>query len=392
MNLQANTLLILGAILLFGLFLPQLLRRFHLPFTTVLILLGSLVGPYGADAIRPDETLQFFGFLGAAFMMLLAGFEFQSIRPGHSAGNSAVILAASGGFPALAGVVLMRLAGYDWIAAFFVGVVFLSSSIMLAFSFVRNIAIEGSKLGKTLRWLVMTEDLLSALLVLVVFKTVEPHLRFPLPILLGLVLSGVIILRMFLPEVVSYFFHKTQGYDEDYEAELRLVLAVTLLVIFAFSALDVHPIIAAYLVGFALSDLPEVEVVREKLQTVAYSVFIPVFLFVVGLETDLSVLLLPGGANLFFAALVVGAIATKVIGGYVSGRWLGFGRKESLLLGVGISPKLIFSLSMAFAAVRLGIVDTTVFSAIILVSVVSTTITPVAVNFLGKRTPEPKGD
>jgi Kef-type K+ transport system membrane component KefB len=38
---------VLGVVLFVGLMAPELLRRFHLPFATSLIIVGSAMGPHG---------------------------------------------------------------------------------------------------------------------------------------------------------------------------------------------------------------------------------------------------------------------------------------------------------------------------------------------------------
>lgn len=373
-------LAVLGVLLFFGLLLPRLLRPLHLPFATSLILVGSLMGPHGFSLILPDESLALFGFLGGMFYMLLAGTEARALglRPKERA--LARLVTVNSALPAAAGIGIARWFGYDWTASFFLGTVFLSSSIMLVFSMVSAAGIGRTVAGRLLMRVAVLQDLAAAVLAFLLFHTLEPNARFPLPILAGLVFSSVVLLRMFLPEVVTFFFARFEEKGgDDHESRLRLVIALFLLVIFAYSALDVHPIIAAFLVGFSLAEVPSAPIIRERLEIMGYGLFIPVFLFILGLDTDLRVVTSLEPENALAMAVLLGAVGSKVISGFVGGRWAGLGGRDAWLVGVSSSAKLAVPLTATYAARDLGLVDSDLFSAIVVGSVAIAVLVPLAV-------------
>jgi Kef-type K+ transport system membrane component KefB len=310
-------LAVLGIVLFFGLLLPQLLRPLHLPFATSLILVGSLLGPNGFGYVEIDDSLVLFGFLGATFQMLLAGTEARTLGIGLRETAILRLALLNGVMPTVVGVAIARAFDYDWTAALFVGIVFLSSSIMLAFGMVSSAGIDRTRAGQLIKSVVVVEDLGASILAFLLFQTLQPNHRFPLPILAGLLLSSVVLLRMFLPEVVAFFFRRfAERGEEEHEVRLRLVVSLLLLVIFAYSTVDVHPVIAAFLVGFALAEVPEASQLRGRLESLGYGLFIPVFLFVVGVETDLSVLWNIDPSNALALSILVGAVGSKLAGVY----------------------------------------------------------------------------
>jgi len=208
MTPPAHFLALLGLVLFFGLLLPQLLRPLHLPFATSLILVGSVMGPHGLGYVEPDASLVLFGFLGATFQMLLAGTEARSLGVGPRDSAIYRLLLTNGALPAVVGIVIARSFGYDWTESSFVGIVFLSSSIMLNFGMVSALGSEYTRVGHLVKSLVVVEDLGASILAFLLFQTLQPHQRFPLPILAGLLLASVVLLRMFLPEVVAFFFRR----------------------------------------------------------------------------------------------------------------------------------------------------------------------------------------
>lgn len=368
----------LGIVLFFGLLLPHLLKPLHLPFATALILVGSIMGPHGLDYVELDESLVLFGFLGAMFQMLLVGTEARMLGAGSRKDNVQKVLLLNGIFPAVVGIGIARAFAYGWAASLFVGIVFLSSSILVVFGMVEAVGLKGTRVGRLAERVAVLEDIGALVLAFILFQALQPHDRFPLPILAGLLLSSVILLRMFLPEVVAFFFRRFEERGEEREGRLRLVIALLLLVIFAYSTLDVHPVIAAFLVGFALADVPEATRLRDRLESFAYGLFIPVFLFVVGVDTDLSILWRFDLSNALAGAIFFGAVGSKLVGGFLGAKWTGYDARDATLVAVSSTAKLAVPLSATYAARDLGILDQTLFSAIVIAAAASSLLAPLA--------------
>jgi Kef-type K+ transport system membrane component KefB len=186
MTPPAHFLAVLGVVLFFGLLLPQVLRPLHLPFATSLILVGSLLGPHGLGYVDRDDSLVLFGFLGATFQMLLAGTETRTVGLHVPGGDAAKLVLLTGLLPAATGVAIARSFDFAWMPSLFLGIVFFSSSLMLVFDMVTAGGIASSRTGRLVKGVVVIEDLGASLLAFVLFQTLAPHQRFPLPILVGL--------------------------------------------------------------------------------------------------------------------------------------------------------------------------------------------------------------
>ena len=385
MEFSSSTLLVLAVVLFFGLIIPQFFKRFQFPFSTSLIILGSVMGPYGLDYVSPDDTMKIFGFLGAAFLMLLAGFEAQTLHIAKLGKGIRFLAVWNAVAPFGIGLGIAKLFGYSWETALFVGIIFISSAILLVFSNVNHLKIRQTRLGDTMESLVTIEDVVSSLLIFVLFKYWAPHSRFPLPILLGLLISSVILLRMFLPELVIYFFKKFEDRGDRYESKLRLVIALLFFVILIYSALDVEPIIAAFLVGFSLSEVPESEVVKAKIRSFGYAFFIPIYLFIVGVEMDLKIITHLDFSNFLLLSLVVGAFLSKFLSGYFAAKSGKFSKGEALLIGVSSTQKLTIAIAAAYVGLQLGIIDHNLFTGIATIVVLSTLIGPPLLAFIQKK-------
>ncbi len=385
MGISEQTLWIIAVVLFFGLVLPNLFRRIQLPFTTSLIIIGAILGPNTLNLVGSDTTLEIFGFLGATFHMLLAGFETETLQI-RKAGNKFWLLETmSIVVPFITGTFITRFFGYDWPTSLFMGTVFVSSSLLIVFSAVRNLKIGSSKIGRTLKSMVVIEDLFSSIGIFILFKYISPHERFPLLILLGLLISSVIILRMFLPEVIGYFFTRFARSKEGHEAQLRLIIVLLFFVLIFYSSLDVHPIIGAFLVGFILSETPKSSQIKEKLNTIGYALFIPIYLFVTGTKMDVSILLELDPQNLLPIVIIVGALMSKWVSGFIGARLVGFPTHESLVIAISSSSKLTITISATWVALSFGLIDQELYTAVLTVSVITTVLNPTIMSALIKK-------
>lgn len=383
-GLDEQSLTILAAVLFIGLLVPSLFERFRVPFVSSLVLVGAVLGPHGADLVRPDETLTLFAFLGAAFQMLLAGFEAGELdlRPDR---ENAIVFVTNGILPAVVGALLGLYFGYSWRGSLLTAAVFLSSSILLVYSFSRHFSLDAEQLGHRLRSAAVLQDFAGTLVAFVILKSVSPHPRFSLPILLGLVFSSVVALRMFFPEVAGFAFARfRQAGEAAIEQRVRFVLASMLAVLVLFSTLDVPPIVAAFLVGFSLTAAEQAEALRERLHLIGYTLFIPVFLFTVGLETDVWALLEFPRQNWVVVAIVVAAIASKVGGGYWGGMLIGLSKRGATALGLASSVKLAVPITVTYAALQEGIIGPDLFTAVVIISLLTTLIMPIALEVVLK--------
>lgn len=383
MTPPAHFLAVLGIVLFFGLLLPQLFRPLHLPFATSLIVIGSLLGPNGLGYVKPDEYLMLFGFLGAMFQMLLAGTETRALGAAVPRRDIVKLVLLNGVLPAAVGIAIARIFAYGWTSSLFLGIVFFSSSIMLVFSMIESVGLGGSRVGALANRSAAVHDIGASVFAFVLFQTLRPHHRFPLPILAGLLLSSVIVLRMFLPEIVAFLFRRFSEGGDKHQGRLRLIISLFLLVIFGFSTLDVNPVIAAFLVGFVLAEIPESTQINERLESLGYGLFIPVFLFSVGMETNFRALLHFNPSNSLALTILIGAIGSKVLFGFIGGKWTGLGSRDAGVIAVSSTTKLAVPLSATYAARSLGIIDARLFSAIVVVAVVTSIGAPLVLSRLG---------
>jgi len=158
----------------------------------------------------------------------------------------------------------------------------------------------------------------------------------------------------------------------------QAVLATVLVVAFLYSwAAEyvgaVAAITGSYLAGVLVAQTPFKKTVDEGVHPLTYSMFVPIFFISIGLEANGRDL---GERALFTVVLITVAIATKAIGCGVFARLTGFTTKESVRVGAGMISRGEVGLIVAGYGLTHAIIGRDVFSAAVVMVLVTTMVTP----------------
>jgi Kef-type K+ transport system membrane component KefB len=151
-------------------------------------------------------------------------------------------------------------------------------------------------------------------------------------------------------------------------------------------------IIGAFAAGIVLSSTNQFDTVVEKIEPVA-DVFTPIFFVVVGAPVNVR-LFIPGSADFNLSVLAVGTILTviAIIGKIVSGLAVRQPGINRLAVGVGMVPRGEVGLIFASFGLGAGILTGEVYSAILIMVIVSTFLVPPLLKPLLERNPPVEGD
>jgi Kef-type K+ transport system membrane component KefB len=358
-------------------------RRFHLPWVLALITAGVVVGPHGFSLAEVTPTLSFLSQIGLIFLMFMAGLEtkFDSFKKLKydigwlSALNSLIPLAA--------GVGLGYLFDFSLTASLLIGIIFMSSSIAVIIPTLESLNLSNTKLGKSIVASTIIEDVLSLLLLSVLLQSVNPVTALPLPSFYFLLAVIMIGFAYGLPKIRA-LIPKHRDEKDLFESEVRLIFALMIGVVVTFDLLGLHPIIAGFFAGLVLSDSIKSEILMDKLRTMSYGIFIPVFFVVIGMETNIRVFQESTGVIGLIAAVVCLSIFTKFISGWIGGKIIGFKNKEAAIIGVATIPQLSTTLAVVFTAVETGLLQEELIAAMVILSIVTTLVAPIGLRILAK--------
>jgi Kef-type K+ transport system membrane component KefB len=356
-------------------------NRFHLPWVLALIAAGMVVGPHGFGLFTLNPTISFMSQVGLVFLMFMAGLEvklssFREFRIGIV--RTAAINIA---LPATAGYSLGYLLGFTPLASVLLGVIFMSSSIAVIVPTLEYGGLLKEKLGKTIVAATIIADVASLFVLSVVLQIVTPTSPLPLPSFFILFVLVLVSLRYAVPRIRSFFRQRSAEKDL-FESDVRIVLLLLIGTVILFAALGLHPIIAGFFAGLILSDAITSEVFIEKLRTIGYGVFIPVFFVVVGAETNVGVFLENNSALIFTLVLLVGSVGSKFVSGYWGARFDGFTTFESVIAGVATTPQLSTALAVAITVHELDLVPDALSNAMVVLSITTTFAAPLLLRYL----------
>jgi Na+:H+ antiporter len=158
------------------------------------------------------------------------------------------------------------------------------------------------------------------------------------------------------------------------QAVLSAALVIAMIYAWAAEALGgVAAITGSYIAGVLIAQTRFKTEIDNGIHPLAYSIFVPVFFISIGLQANGRVL---GDRVAFTLALVVVAIAAKAAGCAVSARWCGFTLRQSMRVGVGMISRGEVGLIVAGYGLANGLIGRDVFSASVIVVLVTTMVTP----------------
>jgi Kef-type K+ transport system membrane component KefB len=135
----------------------------------------------------------------------------------------------------------------------------------------------------------------------------------------------------------------------------------------------VAAITGSYLAGVLIAQTDFKKEIDAGIHPLTYSIFVPLFFISIGLEANGREL---GPRAMFTVVLVLVAIVAKAVGCGVFARLFGFSKTESVRVGIGMISRGEVGLIVAGYGLANGLIGSDVFSASVLMVLVTTMVTP----------------
>jgi Kef-type K+ transport system membrane component KefB len=157
------------------------------------------------------------------------------------------------------------------------------------------------------------------------------------------------------------------------------VLSLGLVVMFGYGLAaelvgSIAAITGAFLAGLMFARSPEKERLERGMSVLAYGLFVPIFFVHIGLSVNLRQLDLQ--AIWLLVAVILVAVLGKFLGAGGGARLAGFTWLESAQLGAGMVSRGEVGLILATVGISNGLLDGSLFSAIVGMVLITTLITP----------------
>jgi len=380
---NSNLLLTLAVVLVGAKLGGTSAQRLGFPSVFGKLVVGLALGPALLGLLEPSPALNAFGDLGIILLMFIAGLETDLAQMRRV--GAAAFLAASGGvaLPMAAGVGLAFAFGMSAPEAFFIGTILTATSVGITAQTLTELGRLRSREGSAILAAAVIDDVMGVLVLSLVlaFDTggdpLGPVLRMsafiPLAVVAGL---------WAVPAVADRVLH-----IEERETRTAIIIAIALLYAWAAQYFGgLAPITGAYLAGLLVARTAIGAHANDSLNRIAYALFIPLFFVVVGLRMDASAF---RSAPFFALALIAVAVVTKVVGAGIGARLGGFSPAEAVRVGCGMVSRGEVALVVAVIGFDHAIIGPREYSATILMTLVTTMLTPLLLKLVFRSEPRP---
>lgn len=378
--------IIIIAAKIFGL----LARKVKAPQVAGEIIAGLLIGPSLLNLVESSDFLAGMAEIGVIILMFTAGLE-TNISDLKKTGVKATIIACTGVFVPLVLGTLLYMAFYGFSAigteefyrAIFIGTILTATSVSITVSTLREMGKLSGELGQTIMSAAIIDDVIGIIVLTVVIGFKKPDsdvggvLLRTLAFFALAVVLGIIIYKLF------------KWYDNRHPHTRRIpILGIALAFGLSYVAdryFGVADITGAYVAGVILCSLRDSEYITQKMDTNSYIIFGPVFFCSIGLQTNIRTLDM---TILWFSlAFVAVGLVSKVLGCGLTARFLGYRGHNALKVGVGMMTRGEVALIVAQRGLKAGMLEPAYFTAVILLIIISSILTPLLLKALYAKDP-----
>jgi Kef-type K+ transport system membrane component KefB len=388
----ANLLILLVLARLFG----EIMERFKQPAMIGEILAGVLLGPTVLNFIHRTEDLKVISELGVFLLVIIAGLEIHLDEIIKSMkGRNIVISIAAFFIPLVSGYLVGNYFGQDVMSTIFIGLCVAITALPVSIRILMDLGKLNSPVGQKIISVAIFDDViaLTILGILLDIKDVEPTFAniSQATVFTVLKLAAFLIIIALTYKLIQKFAQKENFIENQLNTILTYLkgkeslFAVFFVFILIFAtmteSIGLHFIIGAFFASMLISkDLvgeKHLETFHNTTNSMAMGFLAPIFFAGIGLEFQFSSI---QNYPLLFAIIAV-SFLSKIIGGYIGGRFARLNHKVSLALGIGLNARGIMELVIANIAYKAGIINTEIFSMLVIMGLITTLSTP----FLLKR-------
>jgi Kef-type K+ transport system membrane component KefB len=362
-------------------------RKLHLPKILGLIVLGIIVGPsvLGMISLESGGSFSLLSLLaefGAIVVLFMIGLEFE-IRDIYTRKN---VIVAIGGIvlPWVGGFFLAELMLSDPGEPFtkldqslFVGTALVATSVAISAAVLKEFGAISSRVGKTILGAAVVDDVIG-MIVLAITTGVASGEGVNLEDLgkasvaaILFVGAGTYLGTKFVTRVISAV--ERRGIEMGIgESGFMIAVAFAFLYAFISKSLGISAIVGAFIAGTSFS---RSEYRKQFMQGIAFLewAFAPIFFVSLGVLVNIR---LPINIWLFAFALAAVAILSKVLGGGIPARLLGMSSRESVSVGLGMSPRLEVAMVIALFGLEHEIITSRIYSVIVLTGLLTVLVAP----------------
>lgn len=384
-------------VVLLALVIPIFMARFkvtNVPTAVAEIIVGIIMGTSGFNLIKIGHDLTFLSNLGVVILMFLSGMEIdfellsKKNNPKGRSQSGKVVDPLHTATIAFIGVAVMSL-----VLAYFLKLIGLFSAVPLALIIFMTIAlgvviatlkekdILGRPIGQTILLTAVMGEVIP-LLCLTLYASLNEGNPSQLWLIILLFAAAIFLLKRFRQPYI--WFQKIN------KATTQLDIRLAFFLIFALATLaervGAENILGAFLAGMVMKLLEPSEATKDKLTSIGYGFFIPIFFLVTGVKLNIRTLFAQPKALMLLPVLVICFFIAKlpVLLTYMRK----FDKRNAFAGGFLTATTITIVLPTLQVARKINAITATQSDAFILAAVIVCIISPVIFSSSFKLRPE----
>ena len=381
-------------------FFGEIFERMKQPAMIGEIIAGIILGPTLLNFIHRTEELKVISDLGVFLLVILAGLEinFDDILKSMKGRNIVVSLLAFI-LPILSGFMIGKLFGQNVMTTVFIGLCVAITALPVSIRILMDLGKLNTEVGQKIISVAIFDDVLALTILGILLDLNHIDKSFS-AITTATIITAVKLLCFVLVIYVSYrvikHFSQKENFVENQIDKLLGVLkgkeslfALLFMFILLFAtmteSIGLHFIIGSFFASMLLNKKligeKNIGLFQKTTSSMAMGFLAPIFFAGIGLEFKFSAI---ENYGLLFAIIVV-SFLSKMVGGYIGGRFAHLGHRESITLAYGLNARGIMELVIANIAFSNGFINVEIFSMLVIMGLVTTLSTPFLLKYSFQR-------
>ncbi len=376
-------------VVLLALVIPIFMARFKIstvPTAIAEIIVGIIVGSSGFKIVVSTHDLTFLSNLGVTLLMFLSGMEINfdllqrknNPKAKSQAGKTVDPLPTA--LTAFAGIVIMA-----FILAYVLKLISLFSNIVLAAIIFMTVAlgvviatlkekdILGRPIGQTILLTAVLGEVIP-LLLLTIYASVNGGNAEQLWLIILLFAAAIFLLRRF-KQPYLWFSKVTKATTQ---LDIRLAFFLIFALVTVAERVGAENILGAFLAGMVMKLLEPSEATKDKLTSIGYGFFIPIFFIMTGVGLNLKSLFAHPSSLMLLPVLVIFLFLAKAPVVLIYMRY--FEKKNAFAGGFLTATTITIVLPTLQVARKLHAITSTQSDVFILAAVIVCIVSPIVFN------------
>ncbi len=386
-------------VILLALVIPIFMARFQIsnvPTAVAEIIVGIVMGSSGFNLITSTHDLTFLSNLGVILLMFLSGmeidFDLLQRKNNHKGKSQAgkTVDPLKTAITAFIGIVVMA-----FVLAYILRLTGLFSEVMLAAIILMTVAlgvviatlkeknILGRPIGQTILLTAVLGEVIP-LLLLMIYASVNGGNAEQLWLIILLFAAAIFLLRRF-KQPYLWFAKITKATTQ---LDIRLAFFLIFALVTVAERVGAENILGAFLAGMVMKLLEPSEATKDKLTSIGYGFFIPIFFIMTGVRLNLRSLFAHPSSLMLLPVLVIFLFIAKAPVVLTYMRY--FQKKNAFAGGFLTATTITIVLPTLQVARKLHAITSTQSDAFILAAVIVCILSPIVFNSNFVLLPEDK--